>query len=238
MDENLKILIDKNLIIEEEEDKKYLIYNGVNHDIELYYNSNDYKANRNIDKKYYITNVDTKYTNEYKQSIPLSVYENKKEAVLGSEISSINFNDQIIEILSNYYDYDMIIVSKRYADKACELLSGDAKYHDYLDRLYMPVKAYDHDASKVKNVKVIGCIDFKKVWYHDDLFLLSTCYESVNAIIDGRFEDCKLKNLPSKKAVYDSVRRYLTMRNDKSFLLERRAYELLNILKKYGKIEI
>ena len=30
MDENLKILIDKNLIIEEEEDKdkKYLIYNG------------------------------------------------------------------------------------------------------------------------------------------------------------------------------------------------------------------
>lgn len=204
MDENLKILIDKNLIIEEEEDKdkKYLIYNGVNHDIELYYNSNDYKANRNIDKKYYITNVDTKYTNEYKQSIPLSVYENKKEAVLGSELSSIKFNDQIIEILSNYYYYDMIIVSKRYADKACELLSGDAKYHDYLDRLYMPVKAYDHDASKVKDVKVIGCIDFNKVWYYDERFWLSIYYETIRDINDG-----KLKNLPSKKAVYDSIRR-------------------------------
>lgn len=225
--------MDKNIII-----GNYSIYNGVNHDIVLY--KDGYKANRNRNKKYFIEDFGTsKEENiKYKQSIPLSVYENKKEAVLGSEISSINFNDQIIEILSNYYDYDMIIVSKRYADKACELLSGDAKYHDYLDRLYMPVKAYDHDASKVKNVKVIGCIDFKKVWYHDDLFLLSTCYESVNAIIDGRFEDCKLKNLPSKKAVYDSVRRYLTMRNDKSFLLERRAYELLNILKKYGKIEI
>lgn len=228
--------MDKNIII-----GNYSIYNGVNHDIVLY--KDGYKANRNRNKKYFIEDFGTsKEENiKYKQSIPLSVYENKKEAVLGSELSSIKFNDQIIEILNNYYDYDMIIVSKRYADKACELLSGDAKYHDYLDRLYMPVKAYDHDASKVKNVKVIGCIDFKKVWYHDDLFLLSTCYESVNAIRDGRFEDCKLKNLPSKKAVYDSVRRYLTMRNDKSFLsllLERRAYELLNILKKYGKIEI
>ena len=225
--------MDKNIII-----GNYSIYNGVNHDIVLY--KDGYKANRNRNKKYFIEDFGTsKEENiKYKQSIPLSVYENKKEAVLGSELSSIKFNDQIIEILNNYYDYDMIIVSKRYADKACELLSGDAKYHDYLDRLYMPVKAYDHDASKVKNVKVIGCVDFKKVWYHDNLFLLSTYYESVNAIRDGRFENCKLKNIPSKKAVYDSLRRYLTMRDDKNPLLKIRACDFLNILKEYWKIEI
>lgn len=226
--------MDKNLI-----DGKYMIYNGVNHDIVLY--KDGYKASRNRNKKYFIEDFGTSKEGnpiKYKQSIPLSVYEDEKEAVLGSEISSIKFNDQIIEILSNYYDYDMIIVSKRYADKACELLSGDAKYHDYLDRLYMPVKAYDHDASKVKNVKVIGCIDFKKVWYNDNLFLLSTCYESVNAIRYGRFEDCKLKNIPSKKAVYDSLRRYLTMRDDRNPVLKIRAYDFLNILKEYWKIEI
>lgn len=225
--------MDKNIII-----GNYSIYNGVNHDIVLY--KDGYKANRNRNKKYFIEDFGTsKEENiKYKQSIPLSVYENKKEAVLGSELSSIKFNDQIIEILNNYYDYDMIIVSKRYADKACELLSGDAKYHDYLDRLYMPVKAYDHDASKVKNVKVIGCVDFKKAWYHDNLFLLSTYYESVNAIRDGRFENCKLKNIPSKKAVYDSLRRYLTMRDDKNPLLKIRACDFLNILKEYWKIEI
>lgn len=227
MDENLKILIDKNLI-EEEEDKKYLIYNGVNHDIELYYNSNDYKANRNIDKKYYITNVDKKYTKKYKKSIPLSVHENKKEAVLGSKISSIKFYDQIIEILNNYYDYDMIIVSKRYADKACELLSGDAKYHDYLDRLYIPVKAYDHDASKVKDVKVIGCIDFNKVWYYDERFWLSIYYETIRDIKDG-----KLKNLPSKKAVYDSIRRAEIMGLHRDIISVLRKPYAMEMLKGY-----
>ena len=158
----------------------------------------------------------------------MSVYENKKEAVLGSELSSIEFNDQIIEILNNYYDYDMIIVSKRYADKACELLSGDAKYHDYLDRLYMPVKAYDHDASKVKNVKVIGCIDFNKVWYYDERFWLSIYYETIRDINYG-----KLKNLPSKKAVYDSIRRAEIMGLHRDIISVLREPYAMEILKGY-----
>lgn len=190
--------MDKNIII-----GNYSIYNGVNHDIVLY--KDGYKANRNRNKKYFIEDSGISKEGDpitYKQSIPLSVCENKKEAVLGSELSSIKFNDQIIEILNNYYDYDVIIVSKRYADKARELLSGDGKYYDYLDRLYIPVKAYDHDASKVKGVKVIGCIDFNKVWYYDERFILSIYYESIRD---------KLKNLPSKKAVYDSINRYEIM---------------------------
>lgn len=136
-------------------------YNGVNHDVTYFNNSVDYTVNRK--GQYFLTNPCAKPSEIIQQSKPLSVQ---------SQLISIDSSDTKIflpeaisyqiEILPDSINYDVIIVSSRYADIARQTQSGNP---DYLDRLYTPITLYTENPQYTNNVDKVGCVGFRKIWY-------------------------------------------------------------------------
>ena len=152
-------------------------YNGVNHDLYLYLNPNNFAANRK--NQYFLTNSSAKPDEIIPQERPLSV----KKQLIPSGLSEINiflpgaFGAQL-ESVSQSYDYDMIIVSNIYADIARQTQCTNP---DYLDRLYSPITLYSEDPQiTTYRVNKVGCVGFQKVWYP------RTPQEYMNELKSGR----------------------------------------------------
>lgn len=137
-------------------------YNGVNHDVALYSNPADYAVNRK--GQYFLTNTNAKPTEIIYQSSPLSVQ--SQLISLGTADPTIYLPEVIsaqAETLQDAYNYDIIIVSNKYAEIARQTQGTNP---DYLDRLYTPIVLYSNNPQSANGyTSKIGCVGFRKVWY-------------------------------------------------------------------------
>ncbi len=65
--------------------------------------------------------------------------------------------------MPNYFEYDIIVVSSRYADLARQTQGGGNI--DFLDRFFTPVPLYDSDPQLSRFTNKIGTAGFRKVWF-------------------------------------------------------------------------
>lgn len=139
------------------------IYNGVNHDINLYENPANFTVNRK--GQYFLTNPNAKPDRIIRQMKPMSV---KTDLIPTNSMTNpgLFLPEAVgaqIETLPNYFDYDIIVVSTIYAGMARQLTGNNP---DYLDRLYTPVPVFDDDPQVYQNnARMAGSIGFRKVWY-------------------------------------------------------------------------
>lgn len=137
-------------------------YNGVNHDLFLYLNSDNFAVNRK--GQYFLTNPEAKPDEILRQMRPLSV----KSQLIPTSSSEMNiFLPEAVgaqlEFASEPYNYDIIIVSSLYANMARQTQGSNP---DYLDRLYSPITLYSEDPQDSNHfANKIGCVGFRKVWY-------------------------------------------------------------------------
>lgn len=185
------------------------IYNGVNHDIKIY-NENQVITNRN--NQHFLKNINCKPDTIIGQSKPLSIVKNNQPTMINS--ANIYYPDGIVQKLdfqSDYYNYDIIVVSDIYAKGAlqhCCIEPNSPMWSNYIDRLYTLEPVYESD----RNHKKIGCLGFKKLCIFTPQFYFSLIqnkiYPSYNSI-----QLCI--NLFSSNAQYlpwiNQLKEYLTM---------------------------
>lgn len=109
-------------------------YNGTNHDISIYKIDNDNFESKRNSSSYYLTNPNIQPEFSISKRIPLNVnsYIGNNYDFYGIAFSLPDSNFQIYP-LPGYESYDVIIVSRRYAEAA---LRENLPW-DYLDRLYI-----------------------------------------------------------------------------------------------------
>lgn len=109
-------------------------YNGTNHDISIYKIDNDNFESKRNSSSYYLTNPNIQPEFSISKRIPLNVnsYIGNNYDFYGIAFSLPDSNFQIYP-LPGYESYDVIIVSRRYAEAA----RGANLPGDYLDRLYI-----------------------------------------------------------------------------------------------------
>lgn len=187
-------------------------YNGVNHDVALYCNPDDYTVNRK--GQYFLKNDNAKPSDIIHQVRPLSVH--SQLVPVDSSDTKLFLPEAIgshIETLPNLYDYDIIIVSSRYADIARQTQGGNL---EYLDRLYTPITLYSGNPYYANEFTTkIGCVGFRKVWYP------RTPQEYVTELRAGR-----LPSVASMKTcieIYSTHRAYCDF-NTSSWLRELESY--------------
>lgn len=139
------------------------IYNGVNHNINLYETLANFTINRK--GQYFLTNSNTKPDRIIQQMKPMSV---RTELIPTSSINSpLLFLPEAIgsqiDTLPNHYNFDIIVVSTIYAGVARQLAGNNP---DYLDRLYTPIPVYvDNPQFYGGSTRKAGSVGFRKVWY-------------------------------------------------------------------------
>lgn len=139
------------------------IYNGVNHDINLYENPAAFSVNRK--GQHFLTNREAEPFRIIYQQKPLSVTTNLLAA---NPIASPGlFLPEVIsaqvETLPDFYNYDIIAVSNIYAGLVRQMAGCNP---DYLDRLFTPVPVYRDNPQYIgNNARKAGSIGFRKVWY-------------------------------------------------------------------------
>ena len=135
-------------------------YNGVNHDLLLYQNPEDFAVNRK--SQYFLVNQEAKPNEVIRQRRPLSA---KSQLIsLSSMEKSLFLPEAVgaqIEFVPDPYEYDIIIVSNLYANIARQMQGINP---DYVDRLYSPVPLYSENPQDVHYSSKIGCVGFRKVW--------------------------------------------------------------------------
>lgn len=142
---------------------KTRIYNGVNHSINLYETSAKITSNRK--GQYFLTHSDAKPDKIIQQMKPISV---RTELMSTISINSpVLFLPEAIgsqlDILPNFYDFDIIAVSTIYAGVARQLTGNNP---DYLDRLYTPIPVFVDDPQTYGGrTHKAGSVGFRKVWY-------------------------------------------------------------------------
>lgn len=138
------------------------IYNGVNHNINLYENQANFTVNRK--GQYFLTSPNAKPDRIIRQMKPMSV---KTDLIPTNPMTSpgLFLPEAVgaqIETLPNYNDFDIVVVSTIYAGMARQLIVNNP---DYLDRLYTPVPVFDDDPQVYRNsARMTGSIGFRKVW--------------------------------------------------------------------------
>lgn len=132
------------------------VYCGVNHDIKLY-NGDHCPANRN--GQYFLNDENEKPTMIFQQANPLSVHPSVISNPLYG-ITTFSIEDKNIDFLNNYVNYDIIIVSRIYAEYAKRCFKS---YADYLDRLRVPVPVYNKDPETHDDSKKVGVVFLQRV---------------------------------------------------------------------------
>lgn len=139
------------------------IYNGVNHNINLYENPEDFSVNRK--GQHFLTNGQAEPTRVIYQQKPLSVTTN---LIATNPMASpgLFLPEAIgaqVETLPDFFNYDIIAVSNIYAGLVRQMAGCNP---DYLDRLFTPVPVYRDNPQYVgNNAHKAGSIGFRKVWY-------------------------------------------------------------------------
>lgn len=129
----------------------YSVYNGTNHELAMY-DMSDVYTTRTTNMYFLKSNSKCKYST-YEQEFPLNVER--------------SYCTPPLCILPNYYDYDTIVVSSKYAKTAMEQCFRIDPH--YLDRLYTPITVYDTEKDK----NPVGAVGFKKVvapWRVEDYY--------------------------------------------------------------------
>lgn len=140
------------------------VFNGCNHPINFY--SKNYAQNRK--NEFFLTSENALPDKIYSQGNPLSAYSCLERANPCCDIN-LFFPEMLkakLDIVPNYYEYDVILVSSRYAALAKQVFLNNP---DYLDRLYSPITLYDKNPEEsnqksLEKAQKIGCIGFRKVW--------------------------------------------------------------------------
>lgn len=153
-------------------------YNGVNHDLRIYQNPNNFAVNRK--KQYFLKSKETAPDYIIPQQKPLSA----KTTLLPSssmkgEVFLPHTLNATIDSLPDYSKYDRIIVSSIYASTIMQMSQTSCIDPNYLDRLYSPVPLYSEDPqNKLTRVSKVGCVGFQKVCnpYHPQYYLSELNY--------------------------------------------------------------
>lgn len=187
-------------------------YNGVNHDVSLYIDTKNYTINRK--GQYFLTNQNAIPDEIIHQVRPLSVQ--SQLVPIDSSDTKIFLPEAIgsqIETLPNPYDYDIIIVSSRYADIARQTQGGNP---EYLDRLYTPITLYSGNPQYANGfTSKIGCVGFRKVWYP------RTPQEYVTELRAGRLPS--VASMKTCVEIYNTHRAYCDF-NTSTWLRELESY--------------
>ncbi|MBO5372297.1 MAG: hypothetical protein J6A75_06220 [Lachnospiraceae bacterium] len=140
------------------------VFNGCNHPINFY--SKNYAQNRKT--QFFLTTENALPDKIYSQGNPLSAYSYFERAnpCCGINLFFPEMLKARLDIASNYYEYDIILVSSRYAALAKQVFFNNP---DYLDRLFCPITLYNRNPEEsnqnsLEKAKKIGCIGFRKVW--------------------------------------------------------------------------
>lgn len=138
------------------------IFNGVNHNVNLYENPENFTRNRK--NQYFLTTPIARPDRVIRQMQPLSV----KTDLIPTQVTTtpgLFLPEAVgaqIESIPDYSNYDVIVVSNIYANIARQLAGTNP---EYLDRLYTPVPLYENDPQFCHDTRMVGSVGFRKVWY-------------------------------------------------------------------------
>jgi len=139
----------------------FRIYNATNHDINFYFSPEYYAVN--CRGQYFLTNPDAKPDMVLRQQRPLCAISSLTQIKDAGQINLI-FPESLsvqVESLSNYTDFDCIIVSNIYAQLFLMSLNPNP---DFADRLYTPVTLFSSDPQlNFGQAAKIGAVGLRKV---------------------------------------------------------------------------
>lgn len=192
------------------------IYCGVNHDIK-FYNGDHCSANRN--GQYFLMDEGVKPLKVFRQATPLSVHPPAAPKSLYG-ITTFSIEEGSIDFLNDYVNYDMIIVSRAYAEYAKR---NFASCPNYLDRLRVPVPVYNKDPGRYSDSEKMGVIFFERVvpanepHYYIELLNagMHPSLSSINDAIDA-------SRLPGKSLTVLNRRAAMDLKNRLEMLLNER----------------
>lgn len=194
--------------------KNLNIANCTNHEVTLFNPQFLTEDRRNNTCFFYHQNdIESAKIESFPQLKPLSVREFQNDFV--SESNGIKFFQPpayycTIDDLSNYYNYDIVIVSGKYANMAMLKIQNP----DFLDRLFTPCKlVYDKNPKIYNDAVIKGCIGLQKVSYPYNL-------SQYASMIDNGFNPSKISMFLTRDMYSKHPNRYaISQQSNEEFSL-------------------
>lgn len=132
------------------------IYNACAHSL-AFYKSEDIALSR--EGCFILNNQEAKPIKVIPQMKPLNAQSNFTAINVEGTISFFRDSSLPADFLTNFYDFDIVVVSRFYAIQACKTLGI---YPDFLDRLFVPNPLWTEDPKRYPKAQKCGCAGLTK----------------------------------------------------------------------------